>query len=91
MDGAEHRIPVWALNILAVLSTPPVMKYIPSGDQARSYISAPVDDLHICLTLQVSLSSAFSSPRVVIDVSEGTHRRTFPSSPAEASISPSWC
>lgn len=30
------RIPVCALNILAVLSTPPVMKKTPSGDQARS-------------------------------------------------------
>ena len=28
--------PVCALNILAVLSTPPVMKNTPSGDQARS-------------------------------------------------------
>lgn len=29
-------VPVCALNILAVLSTPPVMKNTPSGDQARS-------------------------------------------------------
>jgi hypothetical protein len=29
-------LPVCALNILAVLSTPPVMKNTPSGDQARS-------------------------------------------------------
>lgn len=80
--------PVCALKILAVLSTPPVIKYTPSGDQARSYISAPLDVRHICLILQVSLSPACSSPIGAMDASAGTHSRTLPSSPADASISP---
>lgn len=44
----------------------------------------------MCLTLQLSLSSRPSSPNVGVWlwVSEGTQRRTFPSSPAVASISP---
>ena len=64
------------------------MKKTPSGDHAKSYISAPVDDLHMCFTRQVSLSSAFSSPSAVPGISEGTQSRTLPSSPADASVSP---
>ena len=67
------------------------MKKTPSGDHAKSYISAPVDDLHMCFTLQVSLSSAFSSPSAVAGMSEGTQSRTLPSSPADASVSPAIC
>lgn len=36
LEARMVDVPVCALNILAVLSTPPVMKYWPSGDQARS-------------------------------------------------------
>lgn len=84
------RVPFVALYILATLSMLPVMKNIPSGDQARSYISEPLLDLHIVLTLHVSTSSCASSPKVELcaGFSEGTHRRTLPSSPAVASISP---
>lgn len=56
-------LPLWALYMRATLSMLPVMKKIPSGDQARSYISEP-DERHMCLTRQVSLSSSASSPNV---------------------------
>lgn len=67
----------------------PVMKNTASGDQARSYISDP-KDLHMCLTLHVSLSSRPSSPNAVAGcwISAGTHKRVFPSSPAVARTSP---
>lgn len=70
----------------------PVMKKIPSGDQARSYISDP-DDLHIVFTLHTSFSSPASSPirACRAGFSEGTQSKTLPSSPAEPSISPGWC
>lgn len=42
----------------------------------------------MCLVLHVSLSSACSSVKAVVEDSEGTQRSTLPSSPAEASISP---
>lgn len=44
----------------------------------------------MCFTRHISLSSGMSSPSGVVWVctSEGTQRRMFPSSPAEASISP---
>ena len=87
---AGFNVPFVALYILATLSMLPVMKNIPSGDHARSYISEPLLDLHIVLTLHVSTSSCASSPNVELcaGFSEGTQRRTFPSSPAVASISP---
>jgi hypothetical protein len=86
----RFRVPFVALYILATLSMLPVMKNIPSGDHAKSYISEPLLDLHIVLTLQVSTSSCASSPNVELcaGFSEGTQRRTLPSSPAVASISP---
>lgn len=67
----------------------PMMKYTPSGDQARSYISAP-DDRHICFVLHTSLSSVPSPPKAGTAVlpSSKTHRMILPSSPAEASRSP---
>lgn len=73
----------------ATLSMLPVMKKVPSGDQARSYISDP-EERHMCFTRQVSLSSSPSSPKAVVRtwVSDGTHRSVLPSSPALASISP---
>jgi hypothetical protein len=66
------------------------MKYTPSGDHAKSYISAPVDR-HMCLTLHDSLSSrTSSSPNAGFGTCEsGTQITTLPSSPAEARISPS--
>ena len=84
------HVPFVALYILATLSMLPVMKNIPSGDHAKSYISEPLLDLHIVLTLHVSTSSCASSPNVELcaGFSEGTQRRTLPSSPAVASISP---
>jgi hypothetical protein len=82
--------PLEALYILATLSMLPVMKNIPSGDHARSYISDPVLDLHIVLTRQCSTSSLSSSPRADCNAgfSDGVHSSTLPSSPADASSSP---
>jgi hypothetical protein len=65
----------------------PMMKYVASGDQARSYISAP-EDLHMCFVRHVSLSSKSSLPSVGWWCSAGTHKMTLPSSPAEARVSP---
>src|SRR5689334_2777675 len=70
-----------------MLSMLPMMKCTPSGDQARSYISAPLDR-HICFARHASLSSTPSEPKWVGAASLGTQRITLPSSPAEASISP---
>lgn len=80
-------LPVAALYILATLSMLPMMKYEPSGDQARSYISEP-DDRHMCFVRQLSLSSKPSLPKAGLLDSEGTQMMTFPSSPAEARVSP---
>jgi len=83
-------LPVEAFQTRAMLSILPVMKKTPSGDHAKSYISDPMD-LHICLSLHVSLSSSSSSPNAVagfVPPSDGTQRITVPSSPADASISP---
>lgn len=63
------------------------MKYEPSGDQARSYISEP-EDRHMCFVRQLSLSSKPSLPKAGLLDSEGTQMMTFPSSPAEARVSP---
>lgn len=64
------------------------MKWTASGDQARSYISAP-DDRHICFVRQVSLSSSPSEPKLATWwLSEITQSITLPSSPADASSSP---
>lgn len=73
----------------AMLSMLPMMKYAPSGDQARSYISAPLDR-HMCFVRHVSLSSNPSDPKAAAWrwFSAGTQRMTFPSSPAEARSSP---
>ena len=67
------------------------MKKMPSGDQDRSYISAPLCERHICFTRQVSLSSwLLSSPRLLCNgwFSAGIQSSTLPSSPALAKISP---
>ena len=58
-------IPLVALYIRATLSMLPVTKNVPSGDHAKSYISDPLLDLHIVLTLQCSKSSSPSSPKLV--------------------------
>lgn len=75
----------------AILSMLPVMKNIPSGDQAKSYISDP-EERHMCLMRQVSLSSRASSPKAGVWewVSDGTQSKVLPSSPALASISPKY-
>lgn len=82
------RLPDCASYIRAELSIAPVMKYLPSGDHAKSYISAPVEVRHICRILHVSLSSTWSSPMAVVGTSDCTQSSTFPSSPADASSSP---
>src|SRR5436305_15299933 len=46
-------VPVCELSIRAMLSMLPVIKNSPSGDQARSYISEPIDR-HMCFCLHVS-------------------------------------
>ena len=66
----------------------PVTKNVPSGDQARSYISDPLLDLHIVFTRQCSTSSWPSSPKLAVGNSDGVRSRTLPSSPAEARSSP---
>jgi hypothetical protein len=73
----------------ATLSILPVMKNEPSGDHARSYISAIVAP-HIFFTLHVSRSSDLSSPKAAVcDAGSAcVHSITFPSSPALASTSP---
>ena len=85
----QQTLPVCALYILAMLSMLPVMKKTPSGDQAISYISEPIDR-HMCLTRHVSLSSNPSSPNVAgcVWFSDGTQRRILPSSPALPRSSP---
>ncbi|KAI7197813.1 hypothetical protein KC363_g143 [Hortaea werneckii] len=89
-EADKVRSPFVALYIRATLSMLPVMKNCPSGDQARSYISEPLLDLHIVLTRQCSTSSCPSSPKLELRAgfSEGTHSSTLPSSPAVASSSP---
>ena len=47
-------LPLEALYMRATLSMLPVTKNMPSGDHARSYISAPLLDLHIVLIFQCS-------------------------------------
>lgn len=83
------NIPVDALYIRAILSMLPVMKNDPSGDHARSYISAIMAP-HIFLTLHVSNSSDLSSPKADVCelLSAWVQRITFPSSPALARTSP---
>jgi len=72
----------------------PVTKYVPSGDQARSYISwfdaDEVEERKMRVWFQYSLSSRSSSPkpRDVGFLSVGVHIMMFPSSPALASSSP---
>ena len=85
----KDGIPVWALYIRATLSILPIIKYMASGDQAKSYISAP-EERHICLTLHTSSSSVPSPPNAGIAVfpSSNDHNITFPSSPADARTSP---
>lgn len=59
------------------------MKYTPSGDQARSYISCPEARI-MFLTLHASLSSTSSPPKTGLTGFEsGTQHSIFPSSPAE--------
>lgn len=42
----------------------------------------------MCLVRQLSLSSKPSLPKAGLLVSEGTHKMTLPSSPADANVSP---
>lgn len=63
------------------------MKWAASGDQAKSYISAPLER-HMCFARHDSLSSWPSLPKPETAVSLGTQRITFPSSPADARVSP---